>query len=53
MNTIEKAILKLENLMEKQEIILKLENQIFIAKLYDREHSVKELTEVLTYINKQ
>ena len=53
MDTIEKAILKLENKMKKQEIILKLENQIFIAKLYDREHSVKELTEVLTYLNKQ
>ena len=53
MNTIEKAILKLENLMEKQEIILKLENQIFIAKLYDREHSVKDLEEVLTYLKQQ
>ena len=53
MKTIEKAILKLENKMEKQEIILKLENQIFIAKLYEREHSVKDLEEVLTYLNKQ
>ena len=53
MKIIEKAILKLENKMEKQEIILKLENQIFIAKLYEREHSVKELEEVLTYLNKQ
>mgnify|MGYP000474468832 FL=1 len=39
--------------MTKEEIILKLENQIFIAKLYEREHSVKELEEVLTYLNKQ
>ena len=53
MKTIEKAILRLEKKMEKQEIILKLENQIFIAKLYEREHSVKELEEVLTYLNKQ
>lgn len=53
MNAIEKSILRLENKMKKQEIILKLENQIFIAKLYDREHSVKELQEVLTYLNQQ
>lgn len=53
MKTIEKAILRLENKMEKQEIILKLENQIFIAKLYERDLAVKELTEVLTYLNKQ
>ena len=53
MNAIEKSILRLENKMKKQEIILKLENQIFIAKLYDREHSVKELEEVLTYLNQQ
>jgi hypothetical protein len=53
MNAIEKSILRLENKMKKQEIILKLENQIFIAKLYDREHSVKELKEVLTYLNQQ
>jgi predicted chitinase len=53
MKTIEKSILRLENKMKKQEIILKLENQIFIAKLYDREHSVKELKEVLTYLNQQ
>ena len=39
--------------MTKEEVILKLENQIFIAKLYDREYSVKDLEEVLTYINKQ
>ena len=53
MKTIEKAILRLENKMEKQEIILKLENQIFIAKLYERDYSVKDLEEVLTYLNKQ
>jgi len=39
--------------MTKQEIILKLENQIFIAKLYEREYSVKDLEEVLNYLNKQ
>jgi len=50
---IEKAIKRLENKMEKQEIILKLENQIFIAKLYEREHSIKELEEVLTYLKQQ
>jgi hypothetical protein len=50
---IEQAIKRLENKMERQEIILKLENQIFIAKLYEREHSVKDLEEVLTYLNKQ
>ena len=53
MKTIEKAILRLEKKMEKQEIILKLENQIFIAKLYEREYSVKDLEEILTYLNKQ
>jgi len=41
------------NEMTKQEIILKLENQIFIAKLYEREYSVKDLEEVLNYLNKQ
>ena len=39
--------------MTKEEVILKLENQIFIAKLYDREYSIKDLEEVLTYLNKQ
>ena len=39
--------------MTKEEIILKLENQIFIAKLYEREYSIKDLEEVLTYLNKQ
>jgi hypothetical protein len=39
--------------MTKEEIILKLENQIFIAKLYDHEHSVKDLEEVLTYLKQQ
>lgn len=39
--------------MNKEEIILKLENQIFIAKLYERDYSVKDLEEVLTYLNKQ
>ena len=53
MNAIEKSILRLENKMKKQEIILKLENQIFIAKLYERDYSVKELEEVLTYLNEQ
>lgn len=41
------------NEMTKEEIILKLENQIFIAKLYERDYSVKDLEEVLTYLNKQ
>ena len=41
------------NKMTKEEIILKLENQIFIAKLYERDYSVKDLEEVLTYLNKQ
>jgi hypothetical protein len=53
MNAIEKSILRLEKKMKKQEIILKLENQIFIAKLYERDYSVKELEEVLTYLNEQ
>ena len=39
--------------MTKEEIILKLENQVFIAKLYERNYSVKDLEEVLTYLNKQ
>ena len=39
--------------MTKEEIILKLENQIFIAKLYERSYSVKDLEEVLTYIKQQ
>ena len=41
------------NEMTKEEIILKLENQIFIAKLYGREYAIKDLEEVLTYLNKQ
>jgi len=41
------------NKMTKEEIILKLENQIFIAKLYGREYAIKDLEEVLTYLNKQ
>jgi len=41
------------NKMTKEEIILKLENQIFIAKMYEREYSIKELEEVLTYLNQQ
>ena len=44
---------KIKNKMTKEEVILKLENQIFIAKLYEREYSVKDLEEVLTYLNKQ
>jgi hypothetical protein len=48
--TKEEIILKLENKMTN---ILKLENQIFIAKLYEREYSVKDLEEVLTYLNQQ
>jgi len=39
--------------MTKEEIILKLENQIFIAKLYERDYSVKDLEEVSTYLNQQ
>lgn len=39
--------------MTKEEIILKLENQIFIANLYERAYSVKDLEEVLTYIKQQ
>lgn len=45
--------MKTKNKMTKEEVILKLENQIFIAKMYEREYSIKELEEVLTYINKQ
>ena len=41
------------NKMTKEEVILKLENQIFIAKMYEREYSIKELEEVLTYLNQQ
>ena len=41
------------NKMTKEEVILKLENQIFIAKLYEREYSVKDLEEILIYLNKQ
>ena len=41
------------NEMTKEEIILKLENQIFIAKLYERDYSVKDLEEVLTYLKQQ
>jgi len=39
--------------MTKAEIILKLENQVFIAKLYERDYSVKDLQEVLTYLKQQ
>ncbi len=39
--------------MTKEEIILKLENQVFIAKLYERDYSVKDLQEVLTYLKQQ
>ena len=39
--------------MTKEDIILKLENQIFIAKLYEREYSIKDLQEVLTYLKQQ
>ena len=39
--------------MTKEDIILKLENQIFIAKMYEREYSIKELEEVLTYLKQQ
>lgn len=39
--------------MTKEQIILKLENQIFIAKLYGREYAIKNLKEILTYLNKQ
>ena len=45
--------MKTKNKMTKEEIIIKLENQIFIAKLYEREYSVKDLEEILTYLNKQ
>lgn len=41
------------NKMTKEDIILKLENQIFIAKMYEREYSIKELEEVLTYLKQQ
>lgn len=36
--------------MDKEAVILKLENQIFIAKLYGRDYSVKDLEEVLTFL---
>ena len=45
--------MKTKNKMTKEEVILKLENQIFIAKMYEREYSIKELQEVLTYLNQQ
>lgn len=38
------------NKMDKEAVILKLENQIFIAKLYGRDYSVKDLEEVLTFL---
>lgn len=41
------------NKMTKEKVILKLENQIFIAKMYEREYSIKELQEVLTYLKQQ
>lgn len=45
--------MKIKNTMTKEDIILKLENQIFIAKMYEREYSIKELEEVLTYLKQQ
>lgn len=39
--------------MTKEQIILKLESEIFIAKMHERILSVKDLEAILTYIKQQ